>query len=163
MCFVRGEISDTENSQTYPYLKLSKIKVKIYLNCSQQERWGFTLGEPFFYFSSRSPLPSPCCPSSTTMWVTSYHSIEIIMIAHQTSMGTLGGWKNRAWGGGTEWPKIAQKLRSICFQAFLGAFLPQVQGVPVNPRVQRVQNMYDKGGQGVKNAWLWQLSISSPL
>ena len=72
---------------------------------------------------------------------------------------------------GTEWPIIAQNLKSICFQAFLGAFLqaflgaflPQVQGVPVNPRVQRVQNMYDKGGQGVKNAWLWQLSISSPL
>ena len=48
---------------------------------------------------------------------------------------------------------IAQNLRSICFQAFLGAFLPQEQGV--NPYVQRVQNMYDKGGQGVKNAWLW--------
>ena len=64
---------------------------------------------------------------------------------------------------GTEWPIIAQNLKSICFQAFLGAFLPQVQGVPVNPRVQRVQNMYDKGGQGVKNAWLWQLSISSLL
>ena len=30
---------------------------------------------------------------------------------------------------GTEWPIIAQNLRSICFQAFLGAFLPQVQGV----------------------------------
>ena len=54
---------------------------------------------------------------------------------------------------GTEWPIIAQNLISIYFQAFLGAFLPQVQGVPVNPRVQRVQNMYDKGGQGVKNAW----------
>ena len=64
---------------------------------------------------------------------------------------------------GTEWPIIAQNLKSICFQAFLGAFLPQVQGVPVNPCVQRVQNMYDKGGQGVKNAWLRQLSISSPL
>ena len=55
------------------------------------------------------------------------------------------------------------KLEKYFFQAFLGAFLPQVQGVPVNPRVQRVQNMYDKGGQGVKKAWLWQLSISSPL
>ena len=64
---------------------------------------------------------------------------------------------------GTEWPIIAQNLISICFQAFLGAFLPQVQGVPVNPRVQKVQNMYDKGGQVVKNAWLWQLSISPPL
>ena len=28
----------------------------------------------------------------------------------------------------TEWPIIAQNLKSICFQAFLGAFLPQVQG-----------------------------------
>ena len=63
----------------------------------------------------------------------------------------------------TVWPIIAQNLISICFQAFLGAFLPQVQRVPVNPRVQRVQNMCDKEGQGVKNAWLWQLSISSPL
>lgn len=49
---------------------------------------------------------------------------------------------------GIEWPIIAQNLRSVCFQAFLGAFLPQAQGVPVNPHVQRVQNMYDKGGAG---------------
>ena len=28
-------------------------------------------------------------------------------------------------------------------------------GVSVNPHVQRVQNMYGKGGYGVKNAWLW--------
>ena len=63
---------------------------------------------------------------------------------------------------GTEWPIIAQNLRSICFQAFLGAFLPQVQGVPVNPRVQRVQNMYDKGGQRVKNAWLWATFNQKP-
>ena len=48
--------------------------------------------------------------------------------------------------GGGGWPTIAQNLRSICFQAFLGAFLPQVRGVPVNPHVQRVQNMYGKGG-----------------
>ena len=25
----------------------------------------------------------------------------------------------------------------------------------VNPHVQRVQNMYGKGGKEVKNAWLW--------
>ena len=36
---------------------------------------------------------------------------------------------------GTEWPIIAQNLISICFQAFLGAFLPQVRGVLVNPHV----------------------------
>ena len=63
---------------------------------------------------------------------------------------------------GTEWPIIAQNLRSICFQAFLGAFLLQVQGVPVNPYVQRVQNMNDKGGQGVKNAWLRVTFNQSP-
>ena len=39
---------------------------------------------------------------------------------------------------GTEWPIIAQNLRSICFQAFLGAFLLQVQGVPLNPHVHKV-------------------------
>ena len=50
---------------------------------------------------------------------------------------------------GTEWPIIAQNLKSICFQAFLGAFLPQVQGVPVNPLVQRVQSM-TKGGRESK-------------
>ena len=50
--------------------------------------------------------------------------------------------------GGTEWPKIAQNLRSICSQAFPGAFLPQAQGVPVNPHVQRVQNMYMAKGGG---------------
>ena len=48
--------------------------------------------------------------------------------------------------GGTKWPTIAQNLRSICFQAFLGAFFPHAQGVPVIPYVQRVQNMYGKGG-----------------
>ena len=60
------------------------------------------------------------------------------------------------------WATIAQNLRSICFQAFLGAFLLQVQGVPVNPYVQRVQNMNDKGGQGVKNAWLRVTFNQSP-
>ena len=47
---------------------------------------------------------------------------------------------------GTEWPIIAQNLKSICFQAFLGAILTHVQGVPVKPHIQRVQNMYGKGG-----------------
>ena len=54
------------------------------------------------------------------------------------------------WNG-TEWPIIAQNLRSICFQAFLGAFLPQVQGVPVNPHAQGVQNMYDRGARSQKH------------
>ena len=64
---------------------------------------------------------------------------------------------------GTEWPIIAQNLRSICFQAFLGAFLPQVQGVPVNPHAQGVQNMYDKGGKESKAPGYGQLSISPLL
>ena len=38
--------------------------------------------------------------------------------------------------------QIAQNLGSICFQAFLS----QLRGVPVNPHVKRVQNMYGKGG-----------------
>ena len=46
------------------------------------------------------------------------------------------------------------KLEKYFFQGFLGAFLPQVQGVPVNPHVQRVQNMYGKEGQGVFKAEL---------
>ena len=56
----------------------------------------------------------------------------------------------------SEWPTIAQNLRSVCFQAFLGAFLPHVQGVPMNPHVQKqkVPNIYCKG-VGSQNAWLW--------
>ena len=40
--------------------------------------------------------------------------------------------------GGAELPTIAQNLKSICFQAFLGVFLPHVQGVHVNPHVKTV-------------------------
>ena len=46
------------------------------------------------------------------------------------------------------------KLEKYCFQALLGAFLPHVQGVQVNPYAQRVQNMYGKGGQRVSKAKL---------
>ena len=44
-----------------------------------------------------------------------------------------------------------------------GAFLPHVQGVPVNPHAQGVQNMYDKGGRESKAPSYGQLSISPLL
>ena len=59
-----------------------------------------------------------------------------------------------------EGPIIAQNLRSICFQAFLGAFLPQLQGVPVYPHVQGVQNVYGKGGRESKMPGYGRLLIS---
>ena len=51
----------------------------------------------------------------------------------KSSIEKKRNWRNcpppkARWGGGAEWPTIAQNLKSICFQAFLGAFLPQVQG-----------------------------------
>ena len=62
--------------------------------------------------------------------------------------------------GGSEWPTIAQNLRSIWFQALLGAFLTQLRGFPVNPHVQRVQNIYGKGRLGVKMPGYGRLLIS---
>ena len=48
--------------------------------------------------------------------------------------------------GGDRMTHNCSKVEKYLFQAFLGAFLPHVQGVPVNPHVQRVQNMNGKGG-----------------
>ena len=50
---------------------------------------------------------------------------------------------------------ICPKPEKYLFPGISGCILSHVQGVPVNPHVQRVQNMYGKGGWGVKNAWLW--------
>ena len=47
------------------------------------------------------------------------------------------------------------KLEKYLFPGIFGYIFDPATRVPVNPHVQRVQNMYGKGGRGVKNAWLW--------
>ena len=42
------------------------------------------------------------------------------------------------------------ELEKYLFPGISGCILAPARGVPVNPHVQRVQNMYDKGGEGVK-------------
>ena len=67
----------------------------------------------------------------------------------------LRGNNSEVRGGGTEWPTIAQNLKSICFQAFLGAFLPQVQGSWWILCPEGSEFVWQKGCRELNNAWLW--------
>ena len=55
-----------------------------------------------------------------------------------------------------------RKPEKYLFPGNSGCIFDPARGVPVNPHFKRVQYMYGKGGQGVKNAWLWAPFNQSP-